>query len=98
MAWLIWSAVAPGASVLKMVVLFGMPPGTPAFDQSAALSGLRMPRQFWASRDGDCQRDAKHNAAAGRPRIPLLIADFMAGGLSGVAEWPDAASAGLPSG
>jgi hypothetical protein len=73
MATLIWSAVTPGASVLKMVVRLGIPPGTPALDQSAALSGLRMPRQFWAGRDWGWQSETIHIAATGRLQILLIV-------------------------
>src|SRR5580704_234408 len=98
MASLIWSAVTPGASVLKMVVRLGIPPGTPALDQSAALSGLRMPRQFWAGRDWGWPREAIHIAAAGRLHIPLFIGQFIARGFSWVEERLNAARWLRPSG
>jgi hypothetical protein len=61
-----------------MMVRFGMPPGTPAFDQSAALSGFRIPLQFWATRRAGRQRQEMHTAAAGELKIPLFDTLFMA--------------------
>ena len=43
MALLICDAVAPGFSVAQIVVRFGMPPMTPAFDQSMARLELMIP-------------------------------------------------------
>src|SRR6266480_2070927 len=48
MALLICAVVAPGFSVAQMVVRFGMPPDTPAFLQSMAREGLKMPAHGWA--------------------------------------------------
>src|SRR4051812_11588306 len=45
MALLIWAAVAPGLRVAQWVARSGMPPGTPAPDQSTALLGSMMPTQ-----------------------------------------------------
>src|SRR5205807_1496300 len=47
-ALLICTAVAPGLSVAQIVVRVGIPPETPALDQSIARDGSRMPDQGWA--------------------------------------------------
>ena len=78
MALLISSALAPGASVLQIVVRFGIPSGIPALDQSAARSGFRMPLQPWASRSPGRPRQAMQIAAADGLMSLLFLALFMA--------------------
>ena len=68
MALLICDAEAPGFKVAHSVVRFGIPPATPAWDQSVARETLRIPDHGWAwTTPGVMRRRPPKSHAIGRP-------------------------------
>src|SRR5215831_16705426 len=76
-AELIWLEVAPGLSVAQMVVRFGIPPRTPALDQSTALEGSTIPDHCWAR-----PKTGKTKTSAANPTPGFQRALFTKGILS----------------